>query len=499
VKLPHSTQNWTTLIGATIASISLALILFLLLISFFVRAGGAYLGLIIYILLPAVMVMGLLLIPVGMFFKVRQDRRGAILGGLDWPMVDLNNVRHRNAFFIFSGGTVALVFMSAFGSYEAYHFTESVTFCGTVCHSVMHPEYTAYQNSPHARVACVGCHVGPGADWYVRSKISGLYQVYAVTVNNYPRPIPTPIENLRPARETCEECHWPQKFYAQSVRYETHYLPDKDNTEWNIELIMKIGAQRSALGLSEGIHWHINRDVRIEYIADAVRQKILWVRYTNRGTGAVRIFQDKAAPLSEDQVRTAEIRTMDCMDCHNRPSHDYRAPTIFLNDAMTSGAIPREIPDIKSVAVELCAKEYPSEEAAFQAIEAGVQDHYRTKYPDLYAANRQLIDQAAEGVKQAFSRNIFPVMKVRWSAYPNDIGHLEFNGCFRCHNGTHSTQDGQVISRDCNLCHFIVAQGTPNKMEAASVERQLEFRHPEDIGDMWKETLCTECHTGVSP
>jgi formate-dependent nitrite reductase cytochrome c552 subunit len=499
VKLPHSTQNWTTLIGATIASISLALIVFLFLISFFVRGGGAYLGLITYILLPAVMVMGLLLIPIGMWFKVRHDRRGAVREGLDWPMVDLNNVRHRNAFFIFSTGTVALVFMSAFGSYEAYHFTESVRFCGTVCHSVMHPEYTAYQGSPHARVACVGCHVGPGADWYVRSKISGLYQVYAVTVNNYPRPIPTPIENLRPARETCEECHWPQKFYSQSVRYETHYLPDKDNTEWDIELIMKIGAQRSALGLSEGIHWHINRDVRIEYIADEARQKIFWVRYTNAQTGAVRIFQDKASPLSEDQVRNADIRTMDCMDCHNRPSHDYRAPTIFLNDAMTSGAIPRELPDIKSVAVELCAKEYPSDEAAFQAIDSGVQEHYRTKYPDLYAAKKPLIDHAAAGVEQAFAKNIFPVMKVRWNAYPNDIGHLEFNGCFRCHNGTHSSQDGQVISRDCNLCHFIVAQGTPGKMEAASVEQQLEFRHPEDIGDMWKEMLCTECHTGVSP
>jgi formate-dependent nitrite reductase cytochrome c552 subunit len=482
-----------------IAGISLFMIVFLMVISFLVEGGRAYLGLITYILLPAVMIFGLLLIPIGMLLKVRKEKRTGLSEVKQWPLVDLNNPRHRNAFFIFSGGTTVLLFMSAFGSYEAYNFTDSVTFCGAICHSVMHPEYTAYQNSPHARVACVGCHVGPGAGWYVRSKISGLYQVYAVVFNRYPKPIPTPIENLRPARETCEECHWPQKFYSQSVQFQTHYLPDKENTEWDIYLIMKIGAQHSALGLREGIHWHINPDVKIEYIADETRQKIQWVRYTNRRTGEARIFQDSENALSEDQVRGAQVRTMDCMDCHNRPSHDYRAPAIFVNNAITAGEIPRELPDVKSVAVDVCSKEYESTDAALKATDEAFQNYYRTKYPELYATNRALIDKAADGLKRAFSRSIFPGMKVRWSAYPNDIGHLQFRGCSRCHDNKHSGADGQAISRDCNLCHFIVAQGLPGKMEVGLVEQKLEFRHPEDIGDVWKEMMCTDCHTGANP
>ena len=499
MKLPRSTHNWTTLTGAVIAAISLFMIIFLMVISFAAGGGPAYFGLITYILLPAVLLFGLVLIPVGMILKVRREKRTGVSEAPAWPTVDLNNARHRNAFFIFSAGTTVLLFLSAFGSYEAYHFTDSVAFCGTLCHAVMHPEYTAYQNSPHARVACVGCHVGPGAGWYVRSKMSGLYQVYAVMFDKYPRPIPTPIESLRPARETCEECHWPEKFYSQSVRYETHYLPDKENTEWNIHLIMRIGAQQAALGLREGIHWHINKDVAVEYISDETRQKIRWVRYRNRGTGEERVFQEAGESLSDDAVRRASVRTMDCMDCHNRPSHDYRAPAIFVNHAMTAGDIPRELPEIKAVAVEACAREYPSSEAAMKGIEEAVLGHYRANYPEIYAAKRELVDRAVAGLKRAFAKNIFPDMKVRWSAYPNTIGHLEFPGCFRCHNDRHTSADGKVIRRDCDLCHVIVAQGTPGAMEAALVGQKLEFRHPGEAGDMWKEMMCTDCHTGVNP
>lgn len=156
------------------------------------------------------------------------------------PFIDLNRKDHRNAFLIFAAGTTIFLFISALGSYEAFHYTESTEFCGTLCHSVMNPEYTAYQNSAHAKVRCVECHVGTGADWYVKSKLSGLYQVYAVIANVYPKPIPTPIKNLRPARETCEECHWPQKFYSRQLRTEKHFLTDEKNSEWDISLIMKI-------------------------------------------------------------------------------------------------------------------------------------------------------------------------------------------------------------------------------------------------------------------
>jgi nitrate/TMAO reductase-like tetraheme cytochrome c subunit len=500
LKLPHSTQNWLSVVGATIALISLFMIIFLFVISSIFGQGGSYLGLIIYILLPAIMITGMILIPIGMIITARKIRREKKDTTDDWPKLDLNDIRHRNAFFIFTIGTTIFLFLSAVGSYEAFHFTESVTFCGEICHSVMKPEYTAYQHSPHARVSCVECHVGSGADWYVRSKLSGMYQVYAVLADVYPRPIPTPIKNLRPARETCEECHWPQKFYAQELRQERHYLNDEKNTQWDIRLRMKIGADHSALGLTEGIHWHINPGVKIEFIAsDERNQNLPWVRYTNLETGKSVIFKDEDEDIPDSLVTEDNMHTMDCMDCHNRPSHNYRPPAFFINDFMTAGDIPVELPGIKSLAMEICAEDFPVIDSAKVYIEKTVREHYKSDYPEIYEQKPQLIEKAISGIQNAYSQNIFPQMKVKWSAYPNNIGHLEFNGCFRCHNDRHVNENGEYITRNCNLCHAIDAQGTRDHMEVADFNSSLEFKHPVDIDEAWKESLCTDCHTGLNP
>ncbi len=235
-RLPPSFYNWTSIIGVTIAIISLFMIGFLFVVSIFLAEGSSYLGLVMWIVLPTFLVLGLLIIPVGMVIKSRKDKRLKVTYDKAWPKIDLNEVATRNAVMIFGVGTIFFLLLSAVGSYEAFHYTESVEFCGTLCHQVMDPEYVAYQNSSHAKVSCVECHVGSGADWYVRSKLAGLYQVYAVLANVYPKPIPTPVRNLRPARETCEECHWPEKFYARQLVVEKHYLADEANTEWDISL-----------------------------------------------------------------------------------------------------------------------------------------------------------------------------------------------------------------------------------------------------------------------
>ncbi len=208
IRLPKSTHNWVSVIGAVIAIIALFMIVFLFLISVILNESSSYLGLVIYILLPTIMIIGLILIPIGMFSNIKKRNGDDSEEQEAWPKIDLNDERHRNAFIIFSIGTTLLLLISALGSYGAFHYSESVEFCGTTCHKLMIPEYTAYKHSSHARVACVECHVGQGADWYVRSKLSGLYQVYAVLTNSYPKPIPTPIHSLRPARETCERCAW---------------------------------------------------------------------------------------------------------------------------------------------------------------------------------------------------------------------------------------------------------------------------------------------------
>ncbi len=499
IKLPHSVTNWTSLIGATIALISFFMILFLFAITTFLNRGSSYLGLIIYIVLPAFLIVGLILIPLGMYFKVRKEKKLRREIETKWPEINLNDVRHRNAFMIFTIGTTLFLFVSAVGSYEAFHYTESVEFCGTTCHKVMYPEHTAYQHSPHARVACVDCHVGSGADWYVKSKLSGLYQVYAVTLGSYPKPIPTPITSLRPARETCEECHWPEKFYDRKLRLEKHYLADETNTEWDISLALKIGGSHSAQGLQEGIHWHINKDVLIEYKAvDKQRQKIPWVKYTNLKTGKAVIFEDQNEPLKKEQLDSLETRVMDCIDCHNRPSHNYKPPAFFVNNALTAGTIPVELPMIKSLAMDLTGKDYSTTDSAMLAIKNGINNYYKDNYPDIYNSKGQLVKRAINGLQAEFNQNIFPEMKVKWNAYPNNIGHLEFIGCFRCHNDQHTSKEGKVISKNCNLCHIINAQGPPNILELANVNTPLEFKHP-DGDESWKEMNCVECHTGLNP
>lgn len=496
MNLPPSSKNWLSIAGVTIALISLLMIIILWLISLQTNAGGAYLGIVTYIILPTFLIAGLLLIPAGMLKKLRSAK----LQRDSWPSIDLNLAVHRNAFFIFITGTLLFLALSAIGSYEAFHFTESVTFCGKLCHSVMQPEYTAYQYSAHARVACVECHVGSGADWYVRSKLSGLYQVYSVTFNKYPKPIPTPVENLRPARETCENCHWPQKFYTYNQKNEIHFLTDGQNSQWNIELTLKLGARHSSLGLSEGIHWHINPDIRVEYIAaDSGRQDIPWVRYTNLKTGEQKTFIDKEEPPDSTLIATGEKRVMDCMDCHNRPSHDYRPPSFFVNSLLITDSIPKVLPEIKSLSMELCEPEYGTTDSAMDAIAGGIKSFYEENYPEMAEYDSVLINRAIRGLQGAYKQNIFPEMKVRWSAYPNNIGHLEFDGCFRCHNGNHISDSGNVIPRKCTVCHLINAQGPKENMEFASFGQSLEFKHPLDIDEAWKESLCTECHTGLNP
>ncbi len=497
MKLPRTVYNWLSLIGVVVALISLFMIVFLFAVSTIFDQGGSYLGLVVYIILPGFLVIGLVLIPVGMYFASKRLRKDADQKLPNWPVVDLNIKSHRNAFTIFAIGSTIFLFISAIGSYEAFHYTESVEFCGTVCHEVMKPEYTAYQFSSHARVACVDCHVGSGADWYVRSKLSGLYQVYAVTIGEYPKPIPTPIANLRPARETCEKCHWPEKFYSHKLRKEKHFLSDENNTEWNIDLIMKIGASHSALGLSEGIHWHINPDVKIEYIStDAKNQTIPWVKFTDTKTGKEKIFIDEENMFDEVMFDSLETRIMDCMDCHTRPSHNYQPPAFFVNNAITAGDIPVELPNIKSLSMEICSEQFETTNEAMNYIKTEIENYYNENYPEV---KKELVAKAVNGLQKYYGRNIFPEMKVRWDAYPNNIGHVEFNGCFRCHNDIHVSEEGDVIPKDCNLCHTITAQGTPENMEMATMDKSLEFKHPEDIGEDWKDMLCVDCHTGLNP
>lgn len=495
MKLPPSSKNWLTIIGSIIAGINLILIILLFLISTVFNKSNTNLGLFIYIILPGFMLLGLILIPIGMIRQRKRIRQRGAQEEARYPRIDLNDSRHRNAFVIFTIATIVILFLSTLGSFQAFHITESVEFCGTLCHKVMKPEYTAYQNSPHANVACVECHVGSGASWYVKSKLSGLHQVYAVLTKSYPKPIATPLHDLRPARETCERCHWPQKFYARTIWTNKYFLADSLNSEWDVMLQMKTGPETSGIGMTEGIHWHINPDVSIEYISENdKRENITFVKYTNRKTGAVKVFRNSDNPISDSLLKAASTRTMDCIDCHNRPSHNYNSPPVYFDQAVISGAVSKDIPFIKKASMSVLRESFTSEDTALMRIKDGITGFYKTDHNDYYVKNPEKIDKSIAAIQKAFSQNTFPDMKVTYDAYPVHIGHLESDGCFRCHNGAFTSEDGTRITRDCDLCHNIVGQGKPDSMEFTSIKGHLEFKHPVDIGDTWKEANCSECH-----
>ncbi len=496
MKLPRSFYSWTTAAGAALAFISLMLIIFMMTISFIFGIGDNYTGLFTFIILPVFLIIGLIMIPIGAIRKAKKIKK---LEGDDeefkFPIVNLNEPSQRTAVFIFGLGSTIFLLFSAIGSYEAFHYSESVEFCGTLCHTVMEPEYVAYQNSSHAKVSCVTCHVGPGAGWYVKSKMSGIYQLYAVTAGVYPRPIKTPIKDLRPARETCEQCHWHEKFYARQLITKRHYLADETNSEWDIHLNIKTGPSLSALGLQEGIHWHINPDVKIEYIATSPQiDEIPWVRYTNTKTNEVFVYEDADNPLDSIELYKDKIRTMDCIDCHNRPSHHYRNPIDFVDDALASGRISSDLPEIKLMSMQVVTPEFPTKDSAMHYIESELMTYYEDNYPEVFETQKHLLTQAVNTLQEEFNKNIFPYMGVRWDVYPSHLGHVETVGCARCHNDRHTTADNRVISRDCNLCHIIKAQGPPDNLVIDSTMQGLEFQHPVDIDGEWKVSLCTDCH-----
>jgi hypothetical protein len=494
MKLPGAYSNAVSLVGTFLAGVSLLLIIFFFVLTSFYDVGGAYMGILVFIILPVFLVFGLILIPIGMIITIRKMRKDYQHLSKKKMVINFNDPRHRNAFAIFVSISVLFLFLTAIGSYEAFHYTESVEFCG-LCHEVMEPEHTAYQNSPHANVTCVECHVGPGADWYVKSKLSGMYQVYSVLLKKYPSPIPTPIHNLRPAGETCLECHWPDKFYPHKLDYQKHYLADSASTEWNIHLRMKIGSDHQSKGMTEGIHWHIHENTKVEYIAgDPARLNIPWVRYINLATGDTVIYMDSESPIDEASVASAEIRTMDCMDCHNRPSHNFDTPQDFIDKAIARGDIPHSLPEIKKVSMDILSGFYENRVEAQAAMETGVKDFYAENYPELVASQSHLIEKAIAGMKAAYSKNIFPEMKAHWDNYPDHIGHIEYDGCFRCHNSTHVSATGKTISKDCNLCHTILLQGTVDKYQVAEFDKSLEFQHPVDVGTDWYDYKCSECH-----
>ncbi|MDX9759591.1 MAG: NapC/NirT family cytochrome c [Bacteroidota bacterium] len=494
-KLPKYFYNPVSLVGTGVAIVAFGTVVIFFLMDILGYITSPYLGIFTYMIIPAVMILGLLLIPVGALLERRRLRRS---GNAErkYMVLDLNEPSHRSAIMIFTVATMLLIVVSAAGTYQAYNYSESVEFCGEVCHVVMEPEYVAYQHSPHARVPCAECHIGAGADWFVKAKISGAYQVYSVLFDKYARPIETPIANLRPARETCEECHWPNVFTGVKELSKTYYpLDTTESKPWIIVMNLKIGGGQSELGPTTGIHWHMNTANTVRYAAtDHKRQEIPWIESTDL-TGKTKIFRSIEQPIDDKTLASLEKRTMDCIDCHNRPSHIYYPPFRTLNDAMALNRIDSTLPNIRALASGAITQDYTSKTEALRLIPSYVRRELKTHAPDVLARRAHDVDRSIKEIQAIYARNFFPEMKVSWKHYPNNIGHTYDLGCFRCHDNKHVTDDGDVLTNDCNVCHTIVVQGPTDNPQQNM--RGMEFVHPADIDDAWRDVPCSSCHLGV--
>lgn len=479
--------NMISLAGMVLAITAAGLIIGFLAYEGITGVEKPYLGIMTYFLFPGMLIVGLLMVPLGAFL-VREKRRKQAEDDIPpFPKVDFNDPHKRHLFIFFVIASVGFVLIVSVASLRGFEFTESTTFCGELCHVVMEPEHVAWANSPHAKVKCVECHVGPGAEWYVRAKISGMRQLYAVAFKTYPETILTPIHNLRPARDTCEHCHWPEKFYAGRQKVFYHYAPNEENTPREINMLINIGGTPKTN--AKGIHWHIGQEVT--YVAtDNQRMNIPYVAVKEKD-GRITEYVNTDQPPTKEDIAKAGKRVMDCLDCHNRPAHVYRAPGIEMDEMFVSRRIDPALPYMKKIAVEILTRPYKNRDEAWATIEKELPAYYAQNYPQVAQAKAKEIQKAVTEVKDIYYRNFFPAMKVSWNTYPNHIGHFYSPGCFRCHDGKHKSPDGRIISKDCNLCHSVLSQIQENIPKGTKVN---EFVHPVDIGDELFKTNCSECH-----
>ncbi len=490
-------KNTMSLIGLGMAFLCTMVGLPLMLMDVVSGHTNPYAGIFTYGLLPGASGLGLGAALLGAYLERRRRKKSPGAPVPPLPRIDLNDPRHRLILVGTFGAAIVLIVLLSVTGYQAYHFTESVTFCGQVCHEVMKPEFTAYQYSPHARVSCVACHVGPGASYFVRSKIAGSYQLYSVAFNKFPRPIETPVHDLRPAQETCEQCHWPAKFFGAQQKTFTHYLADEKNSPWLIQMLINIGGGDPKTGaMTGGIHYHMNIANEIFYIAtDQKRETIPYVKAVHKD-GAQEEYMSTESPLTPAEMAKSAPRRMDCVDCHNRPSHIYHPPDRAVDQLFQTAELDPSLPYLKRESMRLLSGDYTTEAEARAAIFKGLPEFYEKNYPGLFKAKSASIRQATEALQATFSATQFPEMKTDWRVHPNHISHLTSEGCFRCHDGLHKSASGKVITHDCNACHTFLAQGSPKEVAKMRLQAQ-SFRHPVDVGADVTQMKCSACHNGT--
>jgi nitrate/TMAO reductase-like tetraheme cytochrome c subunit len=431
--------------GALIVTASAVVFIALVIAAFLGLLVNPYAGLVVFVALPTVFVIGLLMIPAGMWLEQRRLLRDPTMS-TDWPVIDLNRRPVRRTVLLFTALTAANVIIILVAGYGSLHWMESPQFCGQVCHTPMHPQFTAWRDGPHSRIACATCHIGEGAQGFVTAKLAGTRQLVHVITGNVPQPIP-PGAHMPPGAQaqTCQSCHRPSRTGADRIRVIREYGDDESNTETVTVLQMFMGGPTSG---GHSIHWHADPANKIEYVATgADRQTIIYIKATD-AKGQVKEY--RAADVTDQAINSGVRRSMDCVDCHNTVGHPI-SPTAerMVDRAIASGEVSPKLPFARREGVRLLTASYSSEDEAVNAIDRGVRDFYAKQS----GADGQAVSRAAAALQDVYRRNVFPSMKVTWGSYPENRVHIASPGCARCHDDEHKATDGSAINGDCEYCH----------------------------------------------
>ena len=496
--LPRTFYNPISLVGMVVFLFNIGLILFLSIVEMLSAHHKPYADLIIFVILPSIVLFGLALIIAGVVRERRRRAAGAVTESR-YPVIDFNNPKHRTLVLVFSGIFVLMCLLYAFAGFKTYEYTESDTFCGVLCHiqgqSLHRAEDSSYSFSPHARIGCSTCHVGSGAKYFVLYKLRGMRQLFDLITGRVPRPIPAPVVDLRPAQEVCESCHGPKYQFYERLEARKYFLSDAGNTQWGVDLLLRMGTAGLKTDRPPKMHWHSSTTEEILYhTTDPKRVVIPWI-HVKRLDGKERTYRVRGTPPGTSEPEESAKRRMDCVDCHNRAGHPFRNPSDILNALMSIGLVDPTLPGIKKTAVQALEGEYRTSLEGREAIGKGVRDFYKTTYPALAETRKDAIDRAVAVLQRVYENNYDPVMKASWKNFPDNRGHRHAPGCFRCHDGNHVSEDGAVLSKDCNLCHVLLEHQISVRKDEKSAElRALVYPHPVDVGDSFRTMNCSDCH-----
>jgi hypothetical protein len=405
-----------------------------------------YSGLVVFVALPAAFLFGLLLIPLGMWLQQRRLRRHPELPA-DWPVLDFRQGRVRRTALLFVALTAVNIVILLVAGYGSLHWMESPSFCGQVCHTPMHPQFTAWNNAAHSQVACARCHIGEGAGGFVHAKLNGTRQLAHVALGSFPRPVPPGAEMAPGAQAlTCTTCHQPGHLVGDQIRLIREYGDDEKNTETLTVLQMHVG-----VGSASGrrIHWHADPATRVQYIAtDEGHQTIPYVKVTD-SKGQTKEYRTTEA--TDQVVGAGTLRRMDCIDCHNTVGHPISpTPERAVDRALAAAQISRDLPFVRREGVRLVKASYASEDEAVRGIDTGLRSFYASQGGSV---DQQVLASTVSAFQDVYRHNVFSAMKVTWGTYPNNKGHIDSPGCVRCHDDSHKAKDGSAISGDCEYCH----------------------------------------------